>query len=75
MTTAEEIQALENALRHFSFPEKYTIFSMNKGKNIIFAIASNDSIGGFDTHSAFMSYDVMNGYLLGYSRGQKNYHK
>lgn len=67
MTTEAKKEALNNALKHYNFDEKYFIYSVNKGANIRFSIASNNEIGGIHSHTRFMTYDEVNAYLRGYN--------
>lgn len=66
MTVDAKIQALENSLKSFGFNEKLFIYSVGKGKNTKFAVASKYKNGGLNTHTNFYTYDEMNAYLFGY---------
>jgi len=71
LTAAQKKEALENALRHYQFAPKYSIYSVNKGKDAIFAIAEKIAHGGMNTLTRFMTYDEMNAYLFGYNDAQQ----
>lgn len=66
MTIAQKLAELERLLRLFEFPTNIYIYKMNKGKNTVFALASND-VGVLDIKSTFMCYDAMTFYLKGYN--------
>ncbi len=66
MTIQEKITALENSLRSFGFNKKLFIRSFNKGKNVKFAVVSENENTSLITHTNFYSYDEMNSYLFGY---------
>lgn len=73
----EQEAALNNALRSFGFPEKYFVFPHNyldgKTTKHKFSISSKNEIGGLVTHTAFMHYEEMNCFLIGYRRGVHNF--
>jgi hypothetical protein len=72
MTASAKKEALENALKHYRFDKMYFIYSINKGTNTRFTIASNSGTGGINTHTRFMSYDEMNAYFFGYNDAKLN---
>jgi hypothetical protein len=68
LSQSQKKEALENALKHFNIPSRYFINTVNKGNNAKFAIVTTGDTGGICTKTAFMSYDEMNAFILGYAR-------
>lgn len=66
LTDEQKVEALNNALKSFSFNEKYYIHKMNKGANSIFLIVGKNNFGGLDTYTSGMTYEEMNAWLKGY---------
>lgn len=66
MTAIQKQDALQNAMASFEFPKKYFVHPANKGRAIIFTIASKNDHDGINTHSRFMTYDEFNAYLRGW---------
>lgn len=69
MTTADKIQALNNALKNYGYREGLFIHSV--GKNL-FMIAELNSIGGINTHSIAYNYNDMNLFIKVYNQGFNN---
>lgn len=67
MDKVQKMQELVNALSYFGFDAKYSIYAVNGGRNSKFAIASESSTGGINTHTSFMTYEEMNAFLRGYN--------
>lgn len=66
MNTEEKTKALNNALKSYGFNEKYFTQSANKGRNVKFAIASKNELGGINTYTIFFTYEEFNSFLKGY---------
>lgn len=69
MTTADKIQALNNALKYYGYRKGLFIHSV--GKNL-FMIGEYNDIGGIDTHGLAYNYNEMNLFIKVYNQGFNN---
>ena len=65
LSQEEKVNALTNFLRNVSTNEELFIFTMNKGRNAKFCIATKTEIGGINNKTSFMTYEEMNAYFSG----------
>jgi hypothetical protein len=65
MKNQKQIDALENALRHFSFNPKFGIHSMYIGGEMGYSIVTKNEIGSIVNHTPYYNYKEMNGYIKG----------
>ena len=70
LTPTQKIEALNNGLKSFKLPEQYFIHPANGGGKMKFAIAQKSYLGGINCQTAFMTYEEMNCFLMGYNRAQ-----
>lgn len=72
LNNEQQREALENALKYYSFPEKYFIHYMMMGGKIKHAIVSKNDIGGYENKTKYMPYEEMNAFLDGYIHALNN---
>jgi len=70
ITKEEKITLLDNALRNLGFNEKYFIIARDT-KAHQYAVATKNEIGGNNRCTPFYSYELMNVFLIGYTKGIK----
>jgi len=70
ITKEEKITLLDNALRNLGFNEKYFIIARDT-KAHQYAVATKNEIGGNKRCTSFYSYELMNVFLIGYTKGIK----
>lgn len=68
MLLEKQVEALNNALRYYEFPEKFFIHPMDERKNAVFGICTRNEIGGIqEVNHRFMPYMEMNAFISGYN--------
>lgn len=66
MTTQQKQQALNNSLSHFGFPKEFYIET--KGSKFAIATKKETEYGWYEcnSHTIRMTYEEMNGFIMGY---------
>jgi len=72
LTVTQKVEALNNALQHYSFPEKYFIQQADGRIGHKFAIASKPEERSLHIHTSYMTYEEMNSFFIGYSQATRN---
>lgn len=75
LTTDQQKEALENALRSFNFPEKYIIVKSDGRMGKLFAIGVKLEHGVVDTKTSYLSYTELNHFLMGHQAKSINLFK
>ena len=70
ITKEEKIALLDNALRNLGFNEKYFIIARDT-KAHQYAVATKTELGSDKRCTSFYSYELMNIFLIGYTKGIK----
>ena len=70
ITKEEKIALLDNALRNLGFNEKYFIIARDT-KAHQYAVATKTELGSDKRCTSFYSYEQMNVFLIGYTKGIK----
>jgi len=70
ITKEEKIALLDNALRNLGFNDKYFIIARDT-KAHQYAVATKTELGSDKRCTSFYSYELMNIFLVGYTKGLK----
>ena len=66
LSKQKEIEALQNALKHYNFDEKYFILPNDGRLPTKYAIAVKLEHGGIECETNYMTYEAFNAFLFGY---------
>jgi len=72
LSKEKQIEALQNALQHYNFDEKYFIFPIDGRLGLRYAIATELKGGSIQTHTNYMTPEAFNAFLFGYDAAVTN---